>query len=108
MTVAEMYTLLNSITTFKGKVAYNHFSEDNAPALPFIAFYVDDTDNFKADNKVYLKRSIMIIELYTAKKDPTVEEALESALDAAGIPYDYTETYIESEKLYQISYEVEV
>ena len=108
MTVAEVKTLLEGITGFKDKVVYRQFKEGTAPALPFICFYVDETDNFKADNQVYLKRQNMIIELYTAIKSPTTEQLIETALDNAGIPWDYTETYIDSESCYLIAYNVEV
>ena len=108
MTVSEIYTLLTGITGFKDKVAYRQFKEGSAPALPFICFYVDGTDNFNADDKAYLKRQNVLIELYTDKKDPTTEALIETTLDNSGIPWDYTETYIESEQCYQITYEVEV
>ena len=108
MTVSEVFTLLNAITGFKDKVAYRQFKEGSAPALPFICFYVDDTDNFKADDQVYFKRTTFLIELYTDKKDPSTEELLETALNTAGIPWDYSESYIESESCYLITYEVEV
>lgn len=108
MTVQEVMSLLNSISEFNGKVAYSHFKEGSAPALPFICFYVDETDNFKADDKVYLKRQTILIELYTSTKSPSTEALVEKALDDAGIPWDYSESYIESESVYLITYEVEV
>jgi hypothetical protein len=108
MTVKDIMTLLNSIPEFTNKVAYRTFKERSAPALPFICFYVDETDNFKADDKAYLKRTTFLIELYTAIKSPATEELIEAALDNAGIPWDYTESFIDSENCYQITYEVEV
>lgn len=108
MTIADINTLLNNITGFRGKVTYRSFKEGSAPALPFICFYVDETDNFKADDKAYLKRQVVLIELYTKLKSPATEELVEAALDAAGIPWDYSESYIESESVYLITYEVEV
>lgn len=108
MTLAELRTMLEGITGFKGKTAYKVFKGGSAPALPFIVYYVDGTDNFKADDSVYLKRQQIIIELYTSTKSPTTEALIEAALDAAGIPWDYTESYIESEKAYLIAYTVEV
>lgn len=108
MTVKDIMTLLNSIPEFTNKVAYRQFKEGSAPALPFICFYVDETDNFKADDKAYLKRTVFLIELYTEIKSPATEELVEAALDNAGIPWDYTESYIESESCYLIKYEVEV
>lgn len=108
MTLSDFYAILNNIPEFKGKVAYRQFKEGSAPALPFLVYYVDGTDNFDADNGVYLKRQNIIVELYTATKSPSTEETIETALDHAGIPWDYTESYIESESCYLIAYNVEV
>ena len=44
------------------------------------------------------------IELYTDKKEPATELRLETVLDNAGIFYNKTETWIESEKLYEVLY----
>lgn len=108
MTIAAFKEILEGINDLKGKIVYRQFKEGSAPALPFVCFYVDDTDNFKADNKVYLKRQNIIVELYTANKSPATEQLIETALDNAGIPWDYTETYIDSESCYLIAYNVEV
>ena len=40
------------------------------------------------------------------KKDIALEEELEKILDAQGIFYNKTETYIKSEKLYEVLYEL--
>ena len=108
MTIAQFKEILEGITDFKGKIVYRQFKEGSAPALPFVCFYVNDTDNFKADNSVHLKRQNIIVELYTATKSPATEQLIETALDNAGIPWDYTETYIDSESCYLIAYNVEV
>ena len=39
---------------------------------------------------------------------PELEEQVEAVLDAHGLFYEKTETYIESEKLYEVLYEMEV
>jgi hypothetical protein len=44
------------------------------------------------------------IELYTDYKNPPVEQQVEAVLDEHGVFYDKTETWIESEKLYEILY----
>lgn len=108
MTIADIYDLLTHIQGFSNKVTYRSFKEGSAPALPFICYYVDETDNFKADDKAYLKKQTVLIELYTAIKSPSTEELIEAALDEAGIPWDYSESYIDSESAYLITYEVEV
>ena len=48
------------------------------------------------------------IELYTDFKDLSVESKVESVLDKYGIFYDHTETWIESEKMYEVLYSFEM
>ena len=108
MTLEALKDILEAIPDLRGKIVYRQFKEGSAPALPFVCFYVDNTDNFKADNTVYLPRKNVIIELYTAIKSPATEQLIETALDNAGIPWDYTESYIDSESCYLIAYNVEV
>ena len=57
---------------------------------------------------VYFKVKQLDVELYTDKKDLALEEELEKILDVQGIFYNKTETYIKSEKLYEVLYELEV
>ena len=49
-----------------------------------------------------------LIELYTDFKDLSVESKVESVLDEYGIFYDRTETWIESEKMYEVLYSFEM
>ncbi|WP_342025726.1 hypothetical protein AADC60_24505 [Cytobacillus pseudoceanisediminis] len=90
-------------------VAYSHWTatENNpVPAPPYICYLVDSNPNFIADNKVYTKISDVNIELYTTKKDLAAEAALEKVLDDHKIPYEPFETFIDSEKVFQKTYEV--
>lgn len=89
-------------------VAYHHFEEGEAPDPPFIVYLSPGSDNFSADGKVYFKIKELDIELYTDKKMPELEERLENILDAHSFFYEKTETYIESEKMYEVLYETEV
>lgn len=89
-------------------VAYSHFvssSNNPPPKPPFIIYLVSHSSNFFADNKVYKKGDILKVELYTKKKDLTIEENLENLLDKNEISYESTETWINSEKLFQKIYE---
>lgn len=108
MSLAEFYTLLNSITGFTDKVAYRQFEENAAPALPFIVYYEESTSNFKADNKVYLKRRNIVVELYSQEKDQASEELIEKLFDDNQIPWDKTEEYIDSEHMYMVSYDITI
>lgn len=84
-------------------VAYRFFKTAQNP--PFICYYEDASDNFIADNRIYLKKHTYTVELYTADKDPALEEALEAAFD--GYIWDSFETYIDAEQMYQKTYTLE-
>lgn len=58
--------------------------------------------------KAYYKISEVHIELYTDCKDLSVERHLEAVLDRHGIFYEKTETWIESERLYEVLYYFEM
>ena len=88
--------------------AYHHFAEGESPDPPFIVYLSPGSHNFGADGKVYFKAKELDIELYTEKKDPELEEQVENILDAAGLFYDKTEVFIETENLYEVLYELEV
>lgn len=106
MTLQEINTILKA-TGYP--VAYSHFIEspnNPLPRPPYICYLSAYSSNFKADNKVYAKIDNLQIELYTDKKDLQAEKILEDVLDCNEVAYDSTETYIESEKLFQKIYEV--
>ena len=88
--------------------AYDHFAEGESPEPPFVAFLLPDSNHFGADGKVYRKITELDIELYTDYKDPDTEDLIESVLDAHNIFYHKDETYIESERLYEVIYSMEV
>ncbi len=101
MTLSELNTLLG-VTGLP--VAYDHFEEGESPEPPFICFLCPSSDNFSADGRVYFKATEVHVELYTDAKDPATEASLEAVLDNRGIFYDKTETWIESERLYEVLY----
>lgn len=96
----------NILETTGLPVAYYAFPEGEAPPLPFICYLVSGSNNFIADGAVYHKIDRLQVELYTEVKDPAAEEAVEGVL--ASFVWEKTETYIDSEKCYQIMYEIEV
>lgn len=101
MTLAELNTILKS-TGYP--VAYSHFNE--TVSSPFITYSVVGSSNFFADNKVDKKIDNIQVELYTRKKDLVAEKLLEDILDENEIAYKTTETYIDSEKIFQKIYEM--
>lgn len=89
-------------------VVYSHFTAtpgNPVPEPPYICFLVDGSANLMADNQVYHKINDLNIELYTIKKDLVAEAKLEKVLDDHEIPYDSYGIFIESEKLFQKTYE---
>lgn len=105
MTLNEIATLLRGLDL---PLAYHHFAEGEAPDPPFLVYLSPGSDNFAADGRVYFKVTQIDIELYTDMKDPALEGRLESLLDGVGIFYEKTESFIESERLYEVLYELEV
>ena len=55
---------------------------------------------------MYYEVSNVRVELYTELKNQELEKAVETAL--TGFFYDKAETYITTQKIYQIIYEIEV
>ncbi|MCH4013808.1 MAG: hypothetical protein LKE64_05720 [Solobacterium sp.] len=87
--------------------AYDHFAEGEGPDPPFICYRCPNSDNFAADGTMYFPITEIDIELYTDQKDPETEKKLEDLLVKGGIFFDKTETWIESEKLYEVLYSFE-
>ena len=88
--------------------AYDHFAEGESPDPPFICYLLPGSDNFSADGRVYFRISEVRIELYTDRKDPGAEALVETVLDDAGIFYNKSEAWIQSEKLYEVLYSMEL
>ena len=106
MPMEEIVLLLEQLTGIP--YAYSHFAEGEAPDPPFICYLCPGSDNFSADGRVYKKINDVRIELYTDKKSPDLERQVESVLRRHHIYYTKTETWIPSEKMYEVLYEMEV
>ena len=103
-----MEELLQILSETHIPFAYHHFAEGESPEPPFICYLLPGSNNFSADGKVYYKINEVHIELYTDLKDLAVEQQLEDVLDEHGIFYNKSETWIESEKLYEVLYTFEM
>ena len=84
--------------------AYQKFAEGENPLLPFAVYKYTGSQNFNADGVVYYPIAETEIDLYTEKKEKTIEKRLEKLLDNAEICYSKAENYIDSEKMYEIIY----
>jgi len=99
-----MEKLLSILDSIGIPYAYDHFAEGESPEPPFLCYLLPGSDNFSADGKVYHKISEVRLELYTDYKDLASEQKVEDTLDAVGLFYNKTETWIDSEKLYEVLY----
>ena len=66
------------------------------------------SENFAADDVVYVEFSNLSIELYTDEKDPELEDRVEAVLNAHEMFWNKSEVWIESEKLYEVLYQMTV
>lgn len=88
--------------------AYHHFAEGESPDPPFLLFLSPGENTFSADNLMYHSFKQLDIELYTDEKSPETERRVEEVLLQHELYYTKTETWIESEKLYEVLYELEI
>lgn len=105
MTYKEVATMVKSMGL---PYAYYQFPEGTSQKLPFICYFYNGTDDVYADNVNYQRIVVLNIELYTKNKDFDRESAVESVLADNNITYVKEESYIDSEKMWQIAYEMEV
>jgi hypothetical protein len=88
--------------------AYDHYAEGESPDPPFIVFLFPGTENVFADDKVWQKVDNLHLELYTDAKDPETEGRIEDILADRELPYEKTEVWIESEKMYEVLYQTQI
>lgn len=87
-------------------VAYHHFKKP--PALPYLVYLYSYSSDLMADGMNYKDISNFQVELYSDKKDLASELIVENKLRDLDLPYFKTETWIETEELYQVLYEVQI
>ena len=105
MTIENLVEMLQEL---KIPFAYDHFAEGESPEPPFICYLIPGSNNFAADGMVYFKLNEVRIEMYTDFKDLDLESRVEDVLDRHEIFYNKSETWIQSEKLYEVMYAFEM
>ena len=103
MTKKELEAQLESIGL---PVAYKRFKKPPSP--PFITYLRTSSENISSDFKVHGKKPTYAIELYTNDEDPVTEAKVEAILENIDPDYTTDETYIDSEKLFEVRYEIEI
>lgn len=105
MTRKEVFDIIKQAEV---PVAYYQFSEATAKDPPFICYYYPQNNDFGADNTNYVRIDQLVVELYTDNKDFNLEEKLEGILKENEMYFDKTEVYIDDEKMYMVTYTMEV
>lgn len=103
MTYQELEQLLAPLG-----ISFTFHHWEKPPAMPYGVYFDDGTNNFAADGIAYVVFSHVNIELYVRQRDPDLEGRLQDILDEAGLYWDKTASWIESERYYQVAYEIEV
>lgn len=88
--------------------AYYQFDENTAQAPPFVVFFYTGSNDVYADQTNYQKIDGLSIEFYSSEKDFDTEETIETILNEAGLTYYKEQSYIDSEKLWQTAYDMEI
>lgn len=101
MTYENVYQMLADVGV---PVVYYSWPDGHAPEPPYICYYYPGDNDFHADNNNYVKVRELTVELYTNHKDIALEEAVEAVLPG----YTKNESYIDTERMFLVSYETEV
>ena len=103
MTLTELLTVLQSTGL---AVAYRQWKQP--PDLPYLLYYIEDSDNFGADNTVYAESLNCIVELYSNKKSLSAEILIENAFRLNDLYYEKSESWIADEDLCLVEYSITI
>ena len=103
MTLEELKTLLAGTGI---PVSFSSVPLDQDSARPYICYFQDADRNFAADGVVYYSRKVVVVRLYTDTRDFVSEGKVETAL--SGMYYSKDIEFIDAEKIYEITYTIEV
>ena len=88
--------------------AYYEFPDDTEQAPPFVCFFYPDDDDFTADNENYVNIRRLVVELYSDEKRFDLEDTVKSVLKSHDLTFARSETYIPTERMWQVTFETEV
>ncbi len=103
MTETEVFEMAKEVGL---PTVYHHFEEGCAPEPPYLIYLFPNSENFGADNGVYMDISRVNFELYTDKKDTKLERKVQAVLKKHGVFYEKDESYLETEHMYEVLYEM--
>ena len=105
MTYQDVATMIASLNI---PFAYYQFPNGTEQACPFICFFFENSNDLAADNTNYQRIRSLSIELYTDNKDFALEESVESLLNSNGLVYTREESYLDSERMYMVTFTSEI
>lgn len=105
MTYKQVAEMVGSIGV---PYAYYQFPNNTGIAPPFVCFYFDSSNDFAADNVNYQRIRPLSIELYTDNKNFTLEQTVENVLNQNGLVYSREETYLDSERMYMVTFMTDI
>lgn len=74
-------------------IPYAYMVHRTKPDLPFFTYFNRGTDNFEADNRVYLEDEPYSIQLLSTKKEFSIERQLKDLLNEYQIPWEQDPDY---------------
>lgn len=89
------------------KIPYSHFDFDREVEPPHLMSTEINSDNFIADNKIYFEKCNARLELTTDSRDRELEKRVEEEI-LFDIIWEKEVTYIQTEKVWNISYFFEI
>lgn len=103
MTLEALKTLLSTTNI---PVSYSSVPLDQDSARPYICFSQEQNRNFSADGVAYYVRKAISVRLYTDTRDEVSEGKVETALK--DLYWTKSIEYLDDQKIYEITYEIEV
>ena len=103
MTITDIATML---TATELPFRYSHFSE--TPTPPYLVYYFPSENDVFGDDSNYVNKRQLYVELFTQTKDFDTEATVEAELKKAGLTWYKQTDFLNDEKLFQTTYEMEV
>lgn len=103
MTLEALKTLLSGTGI---PVSYSSVPLDQDSARPYICYSEYNRNNFAADGIVFYSQKVISVKLYTETRDETTEAKVETALK--DVFWTKAVDFLDDQKIYEITYEIEV
>lgn len=105
MTNTELYNILKTLESSQtNPISVFSVRAKLGTKLPYLTIIYGDTDNLFADNKVHQIEQEITLEVYTTKKDETIENLVETLLNNNELPWNKSEAYDDDGQFYLTIY----